>query len=391
MANIFFHFLVNIKINIKIKKLKHVYLILISYNKVININIVKMATRRLNRTGSVRKGGQSPKSDISVLDNKHLIIPDEILTSRINILELEGWLLPNIIMYLFKTFILSFEYKKVSPLALKEFIVDVCDAYLEVPYHNLHHATNVLHSTYILLNNCQLYDKLNPDILFATLIAALVHDIGHPGNNNLFEINTFSELAFKYNDLSVLEQHHCTLAFELVKKHNLNSNMNREDFCLFRKTIVACILGTDMANHKASTELLIKKTETGFDFNMLDEQILACKMLLHAADIGNPIQTPEVCEEWSALVSKEFHNQAVKETELGLTSTYPLVSSEMSFYSGEIKYIKFVCLPYWEALTKIFPKLMDELEQIYQNLHLFSEKHDELVRKNAEIRLEEYA
>jgi high affinity cGMP-specific 3',5'-cyclic phosphodiesterase 9 len=350
-----------------------------------------MATRKLIQTGSFKLGRQSVKNDLSLLDNKHLTIPDEILTPGLNILELEEWLLPNIIMYLFKTFILSFEYKKISPLALKEFIVDVCDAYLEVPYHNLHHATNVLHITYMLLNKCELYDKLNPDILFATLIAALVHDIGHPGTNNLFEINTFSDLALKYNDMSVLEQYHCALAFDLMKKHNLYSNMNREDFCLVRKTIVACILGTDMAHHKAITELLIKKTTTGFDFKMLDEQILACKLLLHAADIGNPIQTNELCEEWSTLVNQEFHNQAVKETEHGITPTYPLVSSEMSFYSGEMKYIQFVCLPYWEALTNIFPKLVDELEKIYQNLHIFSEKHDALVRKNSEIRLEEYA
>jgi len=357
----------------------------------ININLLKMANRRLNRTGSFKSGRQSPKNDLSSLDNKHITIPDEILTPQLNILELEEWLLPNIIMYLFKTFILSFEYKKVSPLALKEFILDVCDAYLDVPYHNLHHATNVLHTTYMLLNKCELYDKLNPDILFATLIAALVHDIGHPGNNNIFEINTFSELALKYNDLSVLEQHHCALAFELVKKNNLNSNMNRDDFCLFRKTIVTCILGTDMAHHKASTELLIKKTNTGFDFKILDEQILVCKMLLHAADIGNPIQTPEVCEEWSTLVSQEFHNQAMKETEHGIKPTHSLVSCELSFYSGEINYIKYVCLPYWEALTEIFTQLGDELEKIYQNLSIFTEKQERLVNKNSVFKIEKYS
>lgn len=350
-----------------------------------------MATRKLIKTGSFSLGRQSPKNEMTALDNKHIVLPPEMFSPELNILEMEGWLLSSIIMRIFKVFIDRFSYQKVSSLALREFIIDVCDAYLDVPYHNLHHATNVLHTTYVLLEKCGLFEKLNPDVLFATLIAALVHDIGHPGNNNLFEINSFSELALKYNDLSVLEQHHCALAFELIKKHNLNSIMSREDFCVFRKTIVTCILGTDMAHHKASTELLIKKTNTGFDFKNLDEQILACKLLLHAADIGNPIQSPEICEEWSALVSQEFHNQAVKESELGLTPTHPLTSCEMSFYSGEMKYIQYVCLPYWEALTEIFPELRDELEKIYQNLRIFTEKHDDLVRKNSVFQLEQYS
>jgi hypothetical protein len=350
-----------------------------------------MATRKLIQTGSFKVGRQSLKNDVSVLDNKHIIIPDEILTPELNILELERWLLPSIIMYLFKIFITSYDYKKISPLALREFIVDVCDSYLEVPYHNLHHATNVLHTTYMLLDKCDLLcDKLNADVLFGILIAALVHDIGHPGNNNMFEINTLSELAFKYNDMSVLEQHHCALAFELMKKHDLNSHMKRDDFCVFRKTIVTCILGTDMAHHKASTEFLKTKKTTGFDFNNLDEQILACKFLLHAADIGNPIQNTEICEEWSVLVSQEFHNQAVKESELGLTPSHSINNCEMNFYFGEIKYIQYICKPYWEELVAIFPQLSYELEKINTNLSIFTEKYDELVRKNAEIRVEEY-
>lgn len=351
-----------------------------------------MATRKLIKTGSFNLGCSSPKNDNSVLENKHIALPTEMFTTELNILEMEGWLLPSIIMHIFKVFIDKFSYQKVSPLALREFIVDVCDAYLDVPYHNLHHATNVLHTTYIVLEKCHMFERLNPDILFATLIAALVHDIGHPGNNNLFEINTFSELALKYNDLSVLEQHHCALAFELIKKHNLNSIMSREEFSVFRKTIVTCILGTDMAHHKASTELLIKKTRNWIDYKNTDEQILVCKLLLHAADIGNPIQSPEICEQWSILVSQEFHNQAVKETELGLATTHPVVSNEADFYLGEIKYINYVCLPYWEVLEETFSELSDELENIHKNLRIFTEKHNNLVaKKNTEFQLEQYS
>eukprot|EP00741_Cyanophora_paradoxa_P011567 tig00020562_g11175.t1 len=38
--------------------------------------------------------------------------------------------------------------------------------------------------------------------VFAALVAAAVHDLGHTGRNNGFEIATQSELALLYNDQS---------------------------------------------------------------------------------------------------------------------------------------------------------------------------------------------
>ena len=338
-----------------------------------------MATRRLTKTGSFNLGRQSPKNDLSILDNKHITLPDEIFTLQLNILEMEAWLLPSLVLKIFKTFLLRFDYQKVSPMALREFIIDICDAYLEVPYHNLHHATNVLHITYILLEKCDGFRIFNQDILFATLIAAFAHDVGHPGHNNLFEINSFSDLAIKYNDMSVLEQHHCSLAFELIKKHNLHSLWSREEFVVVRQTIVSCILGTDMAKHKEQTESL-KSIHLSVDGQMTtSQQITLCKLLLHAADIGNPILEPTMCEEWSRLVAQEFHNQGQKERQLGLVISTPFdIENELSFFSGEMKYIQFVCLPYWKALDEAFSGFNDELNMVVRNLNSYTQKHDQL-------------
>lgn len=350
-----------------------------------------MATRRLTKNGSFNIGHHSPKDDLSILDNKYINLPSELFTQDMNILDLEAGLLSHIILAIFKLFIKNMEYNKVSPLALKDFVIDVCDAYLEVPYHNLHHATNVLHTTYILLDKCGMFQKLDPDVLFATLIAAFVHDVGHPGNNNLFEVNTCSELALRYNDFSVLEQYHCATGFELIKKHNLHSLMSQQDFRTFRKTIVSCIMGTDMSQHKSMTDLLISKKVSCFDLSSLNEQILLCKLLLHAADIGNPIHSLELCEKWARLVSQEFHNQIVKEKELGFTPFCSLdIHCEMSFLTSEIGYIKFVCQPYWNALYVLFPEYKEQVERIQENLRVFTDKLEEIKRQNVEEELEKY-
>merc|ERR1712000_319859 len=54
------------------------------------------------------------------------------------------------------------------------------------------------------------------------LLSAVAHDVDHPGNTNLFEINSGSELALRYNDTGVLENHHCATAFRLMQLPGLD-------------------------------------------------------------------------------------------------------------------------------------------------------------------------
>ena len=45
----------------------------------------------------------------------------------------------------------------------------------------------------------------------AYLIAALCHDVAHPGTNNEFEVKVKSQLALEYGDTSVLNMHIATM------------------------------------------------------------------------------------------------------------------------------------------------------------------------------------
>ena len=47
-------------------------------------------------------------------------------------------------------------------------------------------------------------------------LAAAVHDTDHPGYSNVFLINTKNKMALRYNDKSVLENHHVALAFDIM-------------------------------------------------------------------------------------------------------------------------------------------------------------------------------
>lgn len=53
--------------------------------------------------------------------------------------------------------------------------------------------------------------------LAAVLIGGAVHDHEHPGFNNIYLVETSDEIAIRYNDQSVLENHHIASSFKLMK------------------------------------------------------------------------------------------------------------------------------------------------------------------------------
>jgi calcium/calmodulin-dependent 3',5'-cyclic nucleotide phosphodiesterase len=58
------------------------------------------------------------------------------------------------------------------------------------PYHNLIHATDVLQTTYNMIDNAGLMNWLTSIEIFATLISAIIHDFEHTGTTNNFHMQT---------------------------------------------------------------------------------------------------------------------------------------------------------------------------------------------------------
>lgn len=68
--------------------------------------------------------------------------------------------------------------------------------------------------------------------------------------HGIFQINARTELALRYNDISPLENHHCSVAFELLAKRDCNifRNVSQEQYKRIREGIiryVAVILSWD--------------------------------------------------------------------------------------------------------------------------------------------------
>merc|ERR1711971_1119583 len=93
----------------------------------------------------------------------------------------------------------------------------------------------------------------------------LVHDVDHPGLINEYQINSDSELALLYNDNSVLENHHCATAFQILSQPEANifSGLERNEVLnVLRPLICSLILNTDMKNHFPLMEKFDQLIET---------------------------------------------------------------------------------------------------------------------------------
>lgn len=89
---------------------------------------------------------------------------------------------------------------KISHEVFRKFLLDVLNNYRKKnPYHNFRHAADVTQTSYMLLSAGGAAQFLEPIDIFTLLLASLVHDVGHPGLNNNFQIQTNSTLALRYN------------------------------------------------------------------------------------------------------------------------------------------------------------------------------------------------
>ncbi|KAI8796125.1 high affinity cGMP-specific 3,5-cyclic phosphodiesterase 9A, partial [Biomphalaria glabrata] len=123
---------------------------------------------------------------------------------------------------------------------LHEWLYEVYRNYNVVPFHNFKHCFMVAQMMYGLTWLIDLPSKLDTLEIFTLLTSAICHDLDHPGYNNAYQINAKTELALRYNDISPLENHHCAVAFDILKKDkwNITKDFTRDQFKRFRDGMI---------------------------------------------------------------------------------------------------------------------------------------------------------
>jgi len=259
--------------------------------------------------------------------------------------------------------------------------------YRDNPFHNWYHGFSCFQFCYY-----QIYASAEISSIFrfldvlALLAASLCHDLDHPGFTNSYLIQTEGELALRYNDVSVLENHHASLACELLRGDHtrINAGLDEHSRRNFRKSMIKCILDTDMVHHgevckkiveaqasKASDPGQIERTCTPTEEKPLEERrqwlLSAC---IHTSDLSGQVLPWAAAKQWEDRVATEFFNQAQAESAAGYTP-----APFMQFSLDDVKkrgklqrdFVDFVLVPLWMPYTDFIPQLRPCYENLVSN------------------------
>jgi hypothetical protein len=96
------------------------------------------------------------------------------------------------------------------------------------------------------------------------------------GTNNTYHINTWSQLSIRYNDMSVMEQHHSALCFAVLTnpQTNIMRGLTLHSRSIMRKIICHAILSTDMNNHTKNLESFTARHCLPFQKGLLSDRMV---------------------------------------------------------------------------------------------------------------------
>ncbi|SCU79905.1 LAME_0B00892g1_1 [Lachancea meyersii CBS 8951] len=160
-------------------------------------------------------------------------------------------------------------------------------------FHNFRHAVDVMQATWQLCCQLEARFKKSSSILLVC-VAAIGHDVGHPGTNNALMCDPLSPVAQLYNKSSVLENFHTEIFSDLLQEH---WPQILEEQSILSDTILA----TDMALHSQYVEQM----DAG-----PSEQPNLLALVIKAADISNVTRPLHISTKWAVLITCEFNECA---------------------------------------------------------------------------------
>lgn len=289
--------------------------------------------------------------------------------------------LSTLMMYLFHN--LNFGEKfHMNEVIYQNFFTMVEAGYNIVPYHNNIHAADVVQNTLCFIANSDLTKYVSNEDVFSMLVAAAIHDLGHRGKNNQFEVESMSGLAVRYNDQSVLEHYHLASAFRLMQSSEADilHSFTRSTRKSIRESIIKMVLGTDMKHHfhyVAQLQGTIeshKLNNTWFSTTNAKDRDILMISAVHSADIANPCKPIHIAKQWTARMQEEWFVQGDCEKELGLPVSASMDRSNPNTEESQVGFISFILVPLYKTWTSAVEGIDIYFQQLETNLEYWKKQ-----------------
>ncbi|KAG0142098.1 hypothetical protein CROQUDRAFT_50782, partial [Cronartium quercuum f. sp. fusiforme G11] len=199
--------------------------------------------------------------------------------------------------------------------------------------------------------------------VWALLLAAAGHDVGHPGLSNAFMVNARTPISHVFSDGSVLENFHRITFTRMLREHGFEKLVDGHPG--FRRVVAGSVLATDMGRHfpiveelKAlGTRWLNEPDDETTPFATLDEKVTITAGLIKCGDISNSSRPHHISLTWSSCLLTEWSRQAALENDLQLpVSVVTLDPAEKRAQAkSQIGFTTLFVLPLFSVMEALSP------------------------------------
>eukprot|EP00636_Phaeomonas_parva_P008562 CAMPEP_0118857736 /NCGR_PEP_ID=MMETSP1163-20130328/4702_1 /TAXON_ID=124430 /ORGANISM="Phaeomonas parva, Strain CCMP2877" /LENGTH=739 /DNA_ID=CAMNT_0006791075 /DNA_START=388 /DNA_END=2607 /DNA_ORIENTATION=- len=281
---------------------------------------------------------------------------------------------------------------------LRGFIMSIYNNYHnELPFHNFKHGFSTMQSTYKMVFDCaSLRDKVSEVQRFALVLAAMCHDVGHPGVNNGYLVNSGDPIAFQHNDDAVLERYHAALTFSIAHRagNDIFATFDTSKYREVRRTLIEAVLNTDMSRHFGLVEMMMSRAASSSWNDTVEEchrkqnEALVIKAVVHVADLSGQAQPWALANAWGDRVLKEFAIQAQAEVENELPRTPFMhgLDTEIARANLQQGFVANIVLPLWKCMAALAPEVKCFEENAKDNIRRYKQILKSAVGKESPLK-----
>ncbi|XP_034069143.1 LOW QUALITY PROTEIN: dual 3',5'-cyclic-AMP and -GMP phosphodiesterase 11A [Gymnodraco acuticeps] len=261
---------------------------------------------------------------------------------------------------------------KIDYETLCRWLLTVRKNYRMVLYHNWRHAFNVCQCMFAMLTTAGFLETLTEVETLALIVGCVCHDLDHRGTNNAFQAKTGSALALLYGTSATLEHHHFNHAVMILQSegHNIFSNLSSTEYSDLMQLLKQSILATDLTLYFENRNTFFEMVNNGeYNWNVKAHRDMCRSMMMTACDLGAVTKPWEISRKVAELVTSEFFEQGDRErSELKLTPSAIFDRNRKDELPGlQLEWIDGICVPLYETLVKLNPKLQPMVDMIKAN------------------------
>ncbi|XP_060071869.1 high affinity cAMP-specific 3',5'-cyclic phosphodiesterase 7A-like [Ylistrum balloti] len=279
---------------------------------------------------------------------------------------------------------------------LRTFCKCLCHDYYHVmrSFNNIIQVLNInTESATCYLQEKQLQNTIPPFEIMTSLLAAMTHDVDHPGVNQAFLIATANHLAALYENTSVLENHHWRSAIGVLLETGLFSHLSVMEWEQMESQIKSLILATDITRQQEFLTRFKKYLDSG-EYDAVrnpSHRHFMLQIALKCADISNPCRMWDISRQWSENVCEEFFRQGDYEYRLHIPVTPMCDRKANTVAKIQAGFIEFVVNPLFQEWYRFLPTQLSEtmLKNMKSNQARWKEIMKEETAEKVKVEIQE--